>query len=300
MIFLSRPENILNDKSKILRTPYAEYLQLGASKEKIETIKAMYDGEAIFESAFELFRDAKKFDQIGFGVESLDRLTGGGIDVGSVTEVFGDAGSGKTQLCLQLAINCAANLNGITLYCSTDKSFPSQRLSQMAESQRSKEILDEVYVWEIRDVEKLKDFMRKDLPRAVALWPNVKLIVIDSIAGIFRHETDYIQRARDMREFIEELTRQANEHNFAIVCTNHMTAKTGFSEEVAALGPSWEKLVTSKLKVTKTDRMLETSGDDIIRLRTLEVIHSPRLPPSKGNFAINSSGAVDIEISRDL
>jgi DNA repair protein RadB len=37
----------------------------------------------------------------------LDELLGGGIESGIMTEIYGEGGSGKTNLCLQLARNCA-------------------------------------------------------------------------------------------------------------------------------------------------------------------------------------------------
>jgi RecA/RadA recombinase len=162
--------------------------------------------------------------------------------------------------------------------------------------QNDQSILDSVYVWEFRDVTKLRTFMKDDLSRAFGKLPNVKLIVIDSIAGIFRYESNYIQRARDMRELMQELVQLANVHNFAIVCTNHVTTVPGlFGEEIASLGASWESLVTTKLKVEKTDQTLDNNGVAIIRLRTLELIYSPRLPQSKEKFAITASGVVGLE-----
>ena len=41
------------------------------------------------------------------GCNSLDSLLRGGVEAGAVTELFGEGGSGKTNLCLQLARNVA-------------------------------------------------------------------------------------------------------------------------------------------------------------------------------------------------
>ncbi len=37
----------------------------------------------------------------------LDELLGGGVESGIITEIYGEGGSGKTNLCLQVARNCA-------------------------------------------------------------------------------------------------------------------------------------------------------------------------------------------------
>lgn len=46
-------------------------------------------------------------DRLSTGVASLDLLLGGGLDTDSVTEVYGEGGTGKTILCLQLAARVA-------------------------------------------------------------------------------------------------------------------------------------------------------------------------------------------------
>lgn len=38
--------------------------------------------------------------------QELDKLLGGGIETGSITEIFGEFRTGKTQLCHTLAVNC--------------------------------------------------------------------------------------------------------------------------------------------------------------------------------------------------
>lgn len=292
-----RQDNILNDSHKICNTPYAQFLEWGAKPEKIAIIKEMSDGQPVFQTAFDYFQETEKFDQIKFDVESLDRLTGGGIDVGSVTEFFGDAGSGKTQLCLQLALNCAVHLNGLTLYVSTDKMFPANRLAAMAKARQiDQTVLDTVYVWEFREVAKLKHFMANDLQKALRELPNVRLVIIDSIAGVFRYESNYIERARDMRETMQELNRLSKTYNFAIVCSNHITSVPGmFTDEVASLGPSWASLVTTKLKVERTTKLLDTEGPGTTSMRTLELIFSPRLPAGRESFAIDESGVVGVK-----
>jgi DNA repair protein RAD51 len=40
------------------------------------------------------------------GSAELDRLLGGGIETGSITEIFGEFRTGKTQLCHTLAVTC--------------------------------------------------------------------------------------------------------------------------------------------------------------------------------------------------
>ena len=73
---------------------------------------------------------------ITFGCASLDSVTNGGIICGKITEIYGESGSGKTQIALQLALNAQLpqRLNGTrkkSIYICTENSFPIKRMNQM-------------------------------------------------------------------------------------------------------------------------------------------------------------------------
>lgn len=51
---------------------------------------------------------------------------------------------------------------------------------------------------------------------------SIGLVVVDSVASVFRSETDMINRANDLREFGLSLLELANEHSFSIVCVNQV------------------------------------------------------------------------------
>lgn len=44
--------------------------------------------------------------QLTTGSKELDRLLNGGFETGSITEIFGEFRTGKTQLCHTLAVTC--------------------------------------------------------------------------------------------------------------------------------------------------------------------------------------------------
>src|SRR5579859_2702043 len=46
-------------------------------------------------------------DRLPTGLPALDELLGGGLDTDAVTEVYGEGGTGKTILCLQVAARVA-------------------------------------------------------------------------------------------------------------------------------------------------------------------------------------------------
>lgn len=290
-------------------TPFAILLHLKLTANLVAQCKASFENDELntkFMNANYFFKQKDKFQQIRFDVETLDELTEGGIDLEAVTEIFGEAGSGKTQLCLQLALNCALptgelkGLNGRTCYVSTDKSFPVKRLAQMVENERwsvhNINFLDLIHVWEYYELADLQFFVREELPTRLVTCPNIRLVIIDSIAGIFRCETDYIKRARDMREIIHEMITLADRYNFAIVVTNHVTAVPqvdASSKNESACGQAWNNLVDVKIRVKKTNYSCYTEKSGMNPLRNMEIIYSPRLGVGKANFAVDSFGVID-------
>ena len=76
--------------------------------------------------------------QITTGSKELDKLLQGGIETGSITELFGEFRTGKSQLCHTLAVTCQLPIDmgggeGKCLYIDTEGTFRPERLLAIAE-----------------------------------------------------------------------------------------------------------------------------------------------------------------------
>jgi DNA repair protein RAD51 len=72
------------------------------------------------------------------GSTDLDNLLGGGIETGSITEIFGEFRTGKTQLCHTLCVTAQRPLDqggaeGRVIYIDTEGTFRPQKLVAIAE-----------------------------------------------------------------------------------------------------------------------------------------------------------------------
>jgi len=242
----------------------------------------------------------------------LDSLTQGGIDVGSVTEIYGVAGTGKTLVCLQLCLNVQlpvshGGLAGKAVFISTMKTCPTQRLAQLTEAMNEKygdvdiKYMDNIYIQHANIKEDLFQIIFHHLPALLEKEKDIKLVVIDSMAGIFRTETNYIQRAQDFRYIVQKLENLADVYNFAILATNQVSSMANNSfktEDKSSLGTMWETLVTTKLRLTlsgrkKPYRRNNHTEEELVKVRVMRVDFSPRLPSHSARFLIASSGLVD-------
>ena len=71
------------------------------------------------------------------GSADLDKILGGGMETGSMTELFGEFRTGKTQLCHTLAVTCQLPMDqgggeGKALYIDTEGTFRPERLAEIA------------------------------------------------------------------------------------------------------------------------------------------------------------------------
>jgi DNA repair protein RAD51 len=72
------------------------------------------------------------------GCSALDELLKGGIETGSITEIYGEFRTGKTQLCHQLCVTCQLPVQdgggaGMAMYIDTEGTFRPERLVPIAE-----------------------------------------------------------------------------------------------------------------------------------------------------------------------
>ena len=187
-------------------------------------------------------------DAIPVGCDPLDELLGGGVERGTVTQVYGPPAAGKTNLALCAAVGCAAAGERVA-YVDTE-GLSVDRFEQLlraysgdgenegegevedanVETLSSRIIVSEAHSFEeqeeaVRDVEELAD--------------EVSLIVLDSATGFYR-----LQRTEDKREgdALRSVARQvthllslARKHDLAVLITNQVFTDPD-ADRVRALG----------------------------------------------------------------
>jgi RecA/RadA recombinase len=59
-----------------------------------------------FQTAAEYYIVRQNVIHLTTGSSELDKLLGGGFETGSITEIFGEFRTGKTQICHTLCVTC--------------------------------------------------------------------------------------------------------------------------------------------------------------------------------------------------
>jgi len=173
--------------------------------------------------------------RIPTGSKCLDDLLGGGIETGTVTQIFGASGTGKTSICLMLTYN--AVLSGYKVPYIDTEGLSAERINQIF---KEKERLKDVYIYEVIDF-KQQSTAIKELAK-LCKDESPRLVIIDSFTFLYRIELeDYEKQVKAKRELIAQLTfllGLARKYDLAVVVTNQVFTDVKTGEEKPLGGPS--------------------------------------------------------------
>eukprot|EP01084_Bolivina_argentea_P006576 12475_1 len=151
-----------------------------------------------FITATEYYKKREDIVKITTGSTKLDDLLGGGIETGSITEIFGEFRTGKTQICHTLCVTCqfptsSGGGEGCALYIDTEGTFRPDRVMQVADryGMDSNDLLDNISFARAYS----SDHQMKLLQEAAQMMTqsNYALVIVDSATALFRSE--YVGRA---------------------------------------------------------------------------------------------------------
>ena len=121
-------------------------------------------------------------DKVPFGCGALDDLLEGGVEPGSVTLIYGEAGTGKTNLCLVLARNIARQGKKV-VYLDTE-GLSLERYRQICGDDYEC-VLKSTLVFEAHSFEDQEKMVDKAIKLAEGNI-DVGMIVVDSVSMYYR------------------------------------------------------------------------------------------------------------------
>ncbi|MEM4810232.1 MAG: DNA repair and recombination protein RadA, partial [Desulfurococcaceae archaeon] len=215
----------------------------------------------------------------------------------TITEFYGEYGSGKTQICHQLSVNVQlplekGGLMGRAVYIDTEGTFRWERIEAMARALGldPDKIMDNIYYMraynsdhQISIVDELFTFVPRN---------DVRLVVIDSVTSHFRAEypgrEHLAERQQKLNAHLHQLMRLAEAYNIAVVVTNQVMARPDvfYGDPTMAVGGhvlAHVPGVRIQLKKAKGNK------------RIARVVDAPHLPEGEAVFVITEEGIRDSE-----
>ena len=201
----------------------------------------------------------------------------------------------NTQICHQLAVNCAkpveeGGLGAHTIMIDTEQTFRPERITQMAEAaeQDPGEVLKTIHV--ARAFNSHHQMLLLEKAFEVAREIPVRLLIVDSLTAHFRAE--YIgrgalaERQQMLNKHMHDMLRFGDVHNAVIAVTNQVAAKPDafFGDPTRPIGGHIVgHTATFRIYLRKSK-----GGKRIARL-----IDSPNLPEAEAVFQVSEAGIGD-------
>jgi DNA repair protein RadA len=230
------------------------------------------------------------------GSSMLDDLFLGGIETQAVTELYGEFGSGKSQICHTMCITAgqpveSGGLNSGIIYIDTEGTFRPERLEQISSSRNIDPVraLQNVAVCKVYNSAHL-ELIVKNLGKYIDDY-KAKLVVVDSIISLHRAEFSgrgtLADRQQRLNSIMHKLLRISEIYNVAIIVTNQVQSApdTFFGDPTKPTGGN-------VIGHASTYRVyLRKSGEN----RIAKMIDSPYHPYSEVRFTINEKGTDNLD-----
>jgi len=231
-------------------------------------------------TAAEVAERRRGLERLSTGSSRLDELLGGGLEVGYITELVGEYGAGKTQLCHQLAVMVQlpreeGGLEAKALYIDTEGTFRPERIVSMAEYRGldPREALENIVYVEARGEGALISAV------AESRRMDVRLVVVDTlIAPLPLGEgVEGLARRQFALTRLMRLLREVARGGRVVVVANRMSADRPAGGLALALGSHYRLM------------MRRSRGDR----RVVELLRAPHLPPGSATVRIAEEGVLD-------
>ena len=295
---------------KLRDAGFADMMSLATATPKELSVKAEI-GEGVAEKVIEAARKSEKIDfetaydvlerrrdvgHISVGSEGFNDLIGGGIETQSITEVFGEFGSGKSQISHELAVTVQlppekGGLDGECVFIDTENTFRPERIEQIANGFELDidEVLQKIHVARAFNSSH-QILMAEKINELIQQGNNIKLVIVDSLMAHFRAEyvgrESLAVRQQKLNQHLHALQQIANTYNVAVFITNQVQAKPDsfFGSPTKAIGGH-------VLGHASTYRIWLKKG--LAGKRIARLVDSPHLPEGECVFKLKTEGIVD-------
>lgn len=222
-------------------------------------------------------------DRIPSGCKGIDDMLGGGFEKGIVTQIYGASGTGKTNICMQLAIECVKSGKKV-IYIDTE-GFSAERFKQIA-GENAKKIASNIIIYQPISLENQYSAII-DIKKIIN--DNIGLIILDSASLFYRLSLSLENSNEENLALRRELVNQigilhgiARKYDLVVLITNQVYRDISTGEPCPIGGSALEH-------ISKTIILLERTG--ISKRRAILKKHRSKCEGICCNFKLTEKGA---------
>ena len=217
-------------------------------------------------------------DRLPSGCQSLDLLLGGGFESGIITQLYGESGTGKSNIVMQLAVQAVARSLRV-IFIDTE-GFSAERFKQIA-GPGAEEMAAKIMIFEPMSLEQQAIAIREASKIA---GRDLGLVILDSATSLYRvllEAEDNRSIRRTLTVQLSELQEIARRHRIPIVITNQVYTDIE-NNTLRPLGG------TGIEHICKAIIFLEKKGEGLRRARLMKHRSSPE--GVVANFRLTARG----------
>jgi DNA repair protein RadA len=221
--------------------------------------------------------------QFPVNVDDLDEMTDGGFETQALYEVYGDEGSGKTQLSMSLAMEVMGKGHGVMII-DCEGNIKTKRMKEIAEARGIEYKKEQIGFHKYLDEALLFEGIQNIVPELME--KDVKLLVIDGLVGVMRlayqGRGELADRQMELKDILKYLRNMAALFNICVIITNQVTANPDpFGAKLKPIGGHvmghYCKYIISFTKGMKNNRIVK-------------LIKSPSHPQGEYKCYLNEEG----------
>ena len=191
---------------------------------------------------------------------SLDKLLEGGIEAGIITEIYGEGGTGKTNICIQAAKKCIENGKRV-VYIDTE-GISKERLLQVFKDKKKLEKILFFFPFSLKEQEEMVE-------KAIKI--DAGIIILDSANLFYRLEMneDEARATRSLTKQLVTLQIEARKMNIPVIITSQVYSAGDDIKPFA--GRSIDHIAKTIIKIEKagTENGREKRKATIVKHRSL-------------------------------
>lgn len=178
---------------------------------------------------------------------SIDTIMGGGVEKGCLTQFYGPPGVGKTNIALNLLVQCAKS-GKKAIFIDTEGGLSIERLKQISGDEFDK-LAGNVMVFEPKTFQEQDEVLKK-VENLLESEKDVGLVILDSAVSLYRiTDGDLSQTNRELGQQMGLLIRIARKHHIAVVITNQIYQVFGDEGTTGMIAPVGGTILKYRSKV---------------------------------------------------
>jgi len=294
----------INTVSGVNMTTRRQMLKIkGMSEAKVEKIKeaAHKIMGSSFATGLELQERRKRVLTISTGSKVVDAMLGGGLMSQSITEVYGEYRTGKTQLAHTMSVVAQlppdfGGAAGKIAYIDTEGTFRPDRIRSIADrfGVNGDMALENILYARAFNSEHQMELINECSQR-FAEDKDYRLLIVDSIMALFRVDFsgrgELSERQQKLAQMLSKLSKISEEFNVSILITNQVQSDPGATMTFVA-GGALKPIGGHILSHASATRIFLRKGR--AEERVAKLVDSPDKPESEASYKLDEGGWADV------